>query len=251
MKRYVGLLSEINDLRQKNQIDVDAYVNIAKKYHGKILELGSGTGNLSLGLTQEGYDVTCLEIHRDMIHLHEEKMKPEDESLTTIILGDMCSFDLNQKFDLIIAAQNVINSLTDEDLLVQMLSSVKRHLTDTGIFVIECDYPNLKKMQVMHDKEVVTEFKNPRSQMDVENRVTSYYNFLNYTRKDKIIVSEYRNGRIKRRIQVMKDYRMWRHFELIDIFKKSGLHIMMESGDIKEKKPIHEENPHMIYYLKR
>jgi len=251
MKRYVGLLSEINDLRQRNQTDVDAYIKIAKRYEGKILELGSGSGNISIGLAKEGYEVTCLEIHRDMIHLHEEKLNESIADNTTLVLGDMCSFDLEEKFDLIIAANNVVNSIKTSDDMILMLSSVKKHLSDVGVFVIECDYPNMEEMKEKDAVEVITFFENPRSQMNVENKVTPKYNFKTLTRQDKIVITEFKNDRIKRRIQVIKDYKIWLPEELEELFKSEQMHVMLESGNIHNIEPINKQSKHMVFFLKK
>lgn len=251
MKRYVGLLSEINDLRQRNQTDVDAYIKIAKRYEGKILELGSGSGNISVELAKEGYEVTCLEIHRDMIHLHEEKLNESIANNTTIVLGDMCSFDLEEKFDLIIAANNLVNSVKTTEDLKLMLSSVKKHLSDVGVLVIECDYPNMEEMKEKDAVEVKTFFENPRSQMNVENRVTPRYNFQTLTRQDKIVVTEFKNDRIKRRIQIIKDYKIWLPEELQQLFKDEKMQIMLESGDIHNIEPINKDSKHMVFFLKK
>ena len=251
MKRYIGLLSEVSDLTNRNQIDVDAYVNIAHKYRGKILELGSGSGTISIGLAKEGYDVTCLEIHRDMIHLHEEKLDGNLEKNTTIVLGDMCSFDLNEKYDLIIAAGNLINSIMSAEEVHNMLASVKKHLSDVGVFVIECEYPNINRLIIDQDKEKVEYLENPRTKMRVENRIRSHYNFLEMTRQDHIVVTEFKEERIKRRIQISRDYRIWTVDEIRDFIKNNAFNIMLESGDINTVEPITEKSSHMIFFLKR
>lgn len=250
MKRYVGLLSEINDLREKNQSDVDAYIKIAKRYEGKILELGSGTGTISVGLAKEGYEVTCLEIHRDMIHLHEEKLDDETMDNTHLVLGDMCSFELDEKFDLIIAANNVVNSIKTAKDMKHMLNSVKKHLSDDGVFVIECDFPNIEEMKKKHDVELVSYFKNPRSEMDVENKVTPIYNFKKLTKKEKIIITEFKNDRIKRRIQVIKEFKIWTREELVDMFYENNMHIMLESGSLETIEEITDKSKFMVFFLK-
>jgi len=250
LKRYVGLLSEINDLRKKNQTDVDAYIKIAKRYEGKILELGSGTGTISVGLAKEGYEVTCLEIHRDMIHLHEEKLDDEITDNTHLVLGDMCSFDLEERFDLIIAADNVVNSIKSSKDMKHMLNSVKKHLSDDGVFVIECDCPNIDEMKAKHDVEVVTYFKNPRSEMNVENKVTPLYNFKKLTKKEKIIITEFKNEKIKRRIQVIKEFKIWTREELVEMFYENNMHIMLESGNIDNIEEITADSKFMVFFLK-
>lgn len=250
MKRYVGLLSEVKDITHKNQTDVDAYVQIAKKYNGKILELGSGSGHISLGLAQEGYQVTCLEIHRDMIHLHKEKLSHLTEDNTTLVLGDMCSFELNEKFDLIIAAQNVINALKTKEDVLQMLTSVKKHLSDVGVFVVECDYPSIEEMKKLHDLERVESFKNPRSQMNIEQKIKSKYDTEKMTRTDNIVVTEYIEKRIKRRIQVIQEYKLWTVDELELMFRQANLQLMLTSGSLSNIEPMTPQSKYMVFFLK-
>jgi len=250
VKRYVGLLSEVKDITHKNQTDVDAYVQIAKKYNGKILELGSGSGHISLGLAQEGYHVTCLEIHRDMIHLHEEKLTDVTEDNTTLVLGDMTSFELEESFDLIIAAQNVINALKTKEDLLQMLSAVRKHLSDVGVFVVECDYPSIDLMKSINEVERIELFENPRSNMNIEHKVISKFNFDKMTRTDSIVVTEYIEKKIKRRIQVIKDFKIWTIDELEEIFKEARLQLMLVSGSLSSIEPFAPDSEHMVFFLK-
>lgn len=250
MKRYIGLLSEIKDLNEKNQLDVDAYIKIAQEYQGKILEIGSKSGNISVGLAKEGRDITCLEIHREMIYLHEEKLTEDISDNTTIMLSDLCSFDLGEKYDLIIAANNAIHAVKTEEEMICMFESVKKHLSNVGVFVIECEAPNYRLMQEDHDIEHTKKYKNPRTGMDIEEFVTHFYDLQKRIRWDKVLISEFAEGKIKRRIQVMQEYKLWNLEELRNMLHQVGLNIMLESGDLKQVEDITEKSSYMILFSK-
>ena len=132
-----------------------------------------------------------------------------------------------------------------------MLESVKKHLSDVGVFVIECDYPNINRFIEEQDKERVEFFENPRTKMKVENRIRSHYNFLEMTRQDHIVVTEFKDKRIKRRIQITRDQKIWTADELRKFIYDNTLSIMLESGNISTIEPITEQSSHMIFFLKR
>lgn len=251
MGQYIGLLSEILDVINKNQSEVDAYVKIAKRYSGKILELGSGTGCISLELAKEGYDVTCLEIHRDMVNLHKSKLTEDTKNNTTIVLGDMCSFDLNDKFDLIIAPNNVIQHIMNPMEFLEMLVSVKKHLTDVGVFIIESIKPNVEKMKRAHGIEQVNHYKNPKNKNDIEDRLTPFFNFKKQVETQKVVATEFEAGKIKRRVQLLNDNKFWYEKEVKDFINAAGLSVILESGNLHQIEPILEDSEHMIFYIKR
>jgi 2-polyprenyl-3-methyl-5-hydroxy-6-metoxy-1,4-benzoquinol methylase len=251
METYIGLLSEVLDVTQKNQIEVDAYVKIAKRYSGSILELGSGSGHLSLELAREGLDVTCLELHRDMIHLHKSKLNEVTEKHTTIVLGDMCSFELNRSFDLIIASHNVIHHLMDKVEFLEMLTSVKKHLTDLGVFIIAADNPNVDQMKLAHGIEKIKKYQNPQSGRMVEERVTPFYNFKTHTETKKMIVTEFRNERIKRRVEILNEEKFWRKNEITELVKAAGMSVILESGSINQVEPFTDTSDSIVIYIKK
>lgn len=251
MKKYYGLLSEVSDIMYQNQVDVDAYVKIAKEYKGRILELGSGSGHISLELAKEGYDVTCLEIQRDMIHLHEKKLDDQTRSHTKIVLGDMCTFNLDEKFDLVIASNNLIGYLFTPMEFLEMLTSVKKHLTDKGVFIIETIKPNVEKMKALHGSESVHYYTIPRNHHKVEERVTSTYNLLSQVAVFRKVITEYDEERITRRVEYESQEKRWFEEQIRSLVKEAGLSIILSSGSIGEIKTIDDNCDYMVFYIKK
>lgn len=249
--QYIGLVSEISDVTKKNQQDVDAYVKIASKYSGRILELGSGTGQLSVELAKQGHDVTCLEIHRDMIHLHREKLTEKTEENTKIVLGDMCSFDLKTKFDLIIAPDNVIQNIMTENEFSDMLQSVRKHLTDVGVFVIEAYQPQWGRLKLKSGIEKVNQYINPRNQNRIEERSKPVYNFDTLMMSEKKIITEYEEGRIKRRVEYLSEHKLWSKAMLIEMVEANHMSVILQSNQLDRIEPIRSDSEYMVFYIKR
>jgi 2-polyprenyl-3-methyl-5-hydroxy-6-metoxy-1,4-benzoquinol methylase len=251
MKKYFGLLSEVSDIMYQNQVDVDAYVKIAKKYKGPILELGSGSGHISLELAKEGYDVTCLEIQRDMIHLHEKKLDEKTRSHTKIVLGDMCTFDLEDKFDLIIAPNNVIAYLYTAVEFLEMLISVKKHLTNQGVFVIETVKPNVEKMMALHGNESIHYYTIPRNHHKVEERIVSNYNPLTQEAQYRKTITEFDDKRIRRRVEYQSEEKRWFESQIKELLKEAGLSIISSSASVGDVRAIDDNSEKMVFYIKK
>ncbi len=250
MFEYIGLLSDIHNIKNKNQDDVDSYLDIARTYKGHILELGSGSGNLSIGLARYGYKVTCLEIHRDMISLHKSKLSSKNSEAIDIVLGDMRSIKLNKKFDLILAASDVVTHLKSAESFLKMLTSVKNHLSDDGVFVIECKQPLKHQMNSINGIEVVSKYTNPKTKNIILEKKTKFYNYVNQIERTHIIATEYENEIIKRRVDTMCERKIWYSHNIRSFIKQSGLSILIESGQLSEIVPLKEDSNDMIFYIK-
>jgi len=71
------------------------------------------------------------------------------------------------------------------------------------------------------------------------------------TRQDHIVVTEFKDKRIKRRIQITRDQKIWTADELRKFIHDNTFSIMLESGNINAVEPITEQSSHMIFFLKR
>ena len=86
--------------------DMNFWTNIFLEKSGdKVLELACGTGRLASGMLREGAKYTGLEIVPDFVQAAEKKLIDYGDSVS-IIHGDMRSFNLDKKFDLVFIGYN-------------------------------------------------------------------------------------------------------------------------------------------------
>ena len=81
------------------QDDISFYVNEARKSGGPVLELGSGTGRVTIPVASSGIEIVGMDMSPTMLNIAQGKA---DDQITntnnlTFIEGDMTSFSLNQK----------------------------------------------------------------------------------------------------------------------------------------------------------
>lgn len=98
-----------------------------------ILELGSGTGNHASFMSGAGYTITGVERSAEMASISRGKNIRNFE----VVEGDMADFTLDQTFDAAISVFHSICYLTTNDVLLDCLSAVYRHLNRGGIFCFD------------------------------------------------------------------------------------------------------------------
>jgi SAM-dependent methyltransferase len=155
--------------------DVPFYFELLSNYGGPILELGCGTGRLTIPIASKGYDVSGLDISESM--LEEAKHKANNLKLNIeFVLADMRNFNLSKKFSLILLPFDTICNLYDYESLVACFNCVKRHLTAEGRFIIDVNNPNLNKLIMPKaEKRFKTKYKNPFSDGYVELSISNLY----------------------------------------------------------------------------
>ena len=115
----------------------EQYLDYISKYTslGAVLDIGCGTGNLSLELARQGYQVTATDLSQNMLHIVTRRA--EDEGLY-LEVGVYDLLDpLDQQFDLIIASMDVINHLSDLADVRFGFKNIWRSLKENGIFIFD------------------------------------------------------------------------------------------------------------------
>ncbi len=118
-------------------------LNMQKKCGGEVLELGCGTGRVSLALARQGINVTGLDLSNPMLEIFRERVE-EEHSLKdniTIVHGNMADFHFDKRFSLIIAPFRAFQALTDNIDIENALKCIKAHLTDEGVFIVNVFKP--------------------------------------------------------------------------------------------------------------
>ena len=107
--------------------DIDFYLRQSKLANGPILELGCGTGRITMPILDEGFDITGLDSSISMIQVLRNKALVNNKSTTGIfVIGDMVQVGklFARKFKLVIVPyrgfQSLLTISEQEQCLIQL-----------------------------------------------------------------------------------------------------------------------------------
>ncbi|MDQ6818502.1 MAG: class I SAM-dependent methyltransferase [Actinomycetota bacterium] len=113
--------------------DLPLWRSFAEQHGDPVLEIGAGTGRVTLDLARAGYQVTALE--RDATLLAE--LSSRRGSLPVkLVQADARNFRLKDRFALCIAPMQTVQLLGGPDGRVAFLDRARRHLREDGALAV-------------------------------------------------------------------------------------------------------------------
>ena len=151
--------------------DLHHYARLAENTGGRVLELGAGTGRVTVHLARRGARITGLEPSARMLERAEERAR-EADARVTLVQGDMRDFTLHERFDLIIAPFNALMHLYTPQDQLSALRRVHAHLHEGGTFAFDVYVPNFGPEGVLrHEGETFRHPDGSRTDVFVLQRV--------------------------------------------------------------------------------
>ena len=101
----------------------------------KVLELCSGSGKLLISLAKEGYEVVGVELSPEMLEVCKRDIAGQPREVRQrirLVHDDMCSFNLNETFDLVILEDECFAYLLSTEDQIACLTRTRDHLADSG-----------------------------------------------------------------------------------------------------------------------
>jgi SAM-dependent methyltransferase len=132
---------------RRRRADVTFYRELAtQRGAAKVLELGAGSGRVTIPLARDGHHVVAL----DQSHAMLEKLRARVAALPSaaarridVVEGDLRTFELGGKFPLVIAAFNVLEHLYTRGEVDACLRHVASHLAPGGAFAFDVQLPDM------------------------------------------------------------------------------------------------------------
>jgi SAM-dependent methyltransferase len=142
---------EFYDIHHSGRVkgDVEWYRNLAMQCGGSVLELGAGTGRVTLELARAGIRVCALDSDAGMLSVLQKKLAKLDDGVqarVSIIESDMRDFATDRRFRLVIAPfRAFLHNLTPSDQ-ANCVRCVAQHLEPGGRFALNVSFPSLSNM---------------------------------------------------------------------------------------------------------
>lgn len=103
---------------------------------GLLLDLGCGTGTLSVLLSQRGYEVIGADISPEMLAEAQEKAFAAEQSIL-FLCQDMTKLDLYGTIDAAVCTLDALNHLPSREAVQEALRRVSLFLNPGGLFIFD------------------------------------------------------------------------------------------------------------------
>jgi len=126
--------------------DLPYYVALAQRARGPVLELGAGTGRITLALLRAGVPVTAVDQSQSMLERARERasaLPQSDQRRLELVQADLRSLRLRKRFALVLAPFNLLMHMYTRRDVEAALRSVHRHLSPRGRFAFDVLMPDL------------------------------------------------------------------------------------------------------------
>lgn len=141
--------------------DISFYQDQVAKYGDPVLELGCGTGRITIPIACKGWKTTGLEFSDAMLKRARSKAKNAGAKIEWI-KGDFRDFNLDRRFNLILFPFNSFLHLQDRESFEACFRCVQNHLAREGRFIMDIFNPDLEILSRNPDKQHFDfEFPNP------------------------------------------------------------------------------------------
>lgn len=238
---------EYYDLEYQNYLsDVPFLAEWAKKSTGPIIDLGCGTGRVTIPLAQQGHQLIGVDLHEGMLDRAREKTLDTNLSIDWV-LQDCTQLALNTAEPLIYMTGNSFQHFLTNDSQNQLLESVKTHLSDNGVFVFNTRFPILSELaQVEESTRIYTDKRHRKIR---EKNTETYHpltQILHCTSVREILEGSNENSIEQDSISLRYVFPL----EMERLLTDNGFEVL-EAYSSWDKKPLHASSSEMIYVCKK
>lgn len=128
----------------RDDTDASFFLKEALGAHGKVLEIGVGTGRHFINALNRGADIYGIDISESMINVLYDKLERSEHY--RVSLQSMTDFRFDFKFDLIVAPFRVIMHIADKDEQLRAINNIWSHLGKGGRFIFDTFIPDLRSL---------------------------------------------------------------------------------------------------------
>jgi SAM-dependent methyltransferase len=235
--------------------DVAFYRDAAREYGDPVLELGCGTGRVTMALAEAGKRITGIDLSERMLERAVRKraaLRVEPRERVHLVQGDMAQFDLGETFRLVIVPFRAFHHLLEVRQQMDCLDCVRKHLAPRGRLILDVFQTDAERMHdpVHHRETLVAEYKTQDGrQVRISERVVAFHRAEQRNDVEMIFSVLHPGGR-KERLVFAWTLRYFFRYEIEHLLARCGFKVTALYGNF-DRTPVRDESPEMIFVAER
>lgn len=231
--------------------DVAFYRDATREFGDPVLELGCGTGRITMALAEAGKRITGLDLSERMLEHAVKKraaLHVEARERVHLVQGDMARFDLGEKFRLVIIPFRPFQHLLEVRQQVDCLDCVRKHLAPGGRLILDVFQTDAERLHdPVHMREMlVTEYNTADGRrVKISERVAAFHRAEQRNDVEMIFSIAHRDGR-QERLVFAWPLRYFFRYEIGHLLARCGFQVTAEYGDF-DRTPIRDDSPEMVF----
>ncbi|NUM35499.1 MAG: class I SAM-dependent methyltransferase [Candidatus Brocadiae bacterium] len=180
MDEYTDNQVRFYDLCLPFEEDIPFYKHLLGKDHPLVLEMGAGTGRISIPLASAGYHVIALDKSSAMIEkalFKKKEISPSCQDNLTLVQGDMISYQSDPKPNAVLIPANTFMLLKTFLAQKMCLKNIHQNLPKKGLLVLDLFNPHdfLNQAFLEERMVLVSSISHPKKKIIVNHWVSGKY----------------------------------------------------------------------------
>ena len=250
MNSYDGWANVYDSIYAYVREDIPFYVQEAVRSRGPVLELGCGTGRVTLPIAQAGIDIVGLDNSDAMLAKARGKavLLKEGDGSMDLRMGDMRDFSLDRTFPLVIIPFRGFLALLSVEDQVRCLTAIREHLEPDGRLIFNIFVPDPQMLvededAAFHLRDVTDPNTGRTSVVWQQTRVDTFNQVLSV----RLIVDEIdQEGTVGKRFYRDYQIRYAHRIEILHLLERCGFEVVDLYGDF-DYSPFDEDSGEMVW----
>jgi SAM-dependent methyltransferase len=240
-------------LIQRTQ-DIPFYCLAARRYGDPVLELGCGTGRITLAIAEAGYRIVGLDISGKMLERAVEKraaVRREARERMQLVQGDMTEFELGEKFRTILIPFRPFQHLLETEQQMACLDCARKHLAQNGRLIVDFFQTDPERMHdpMFLNESALAEYDLPGGRhVALSERVTAFHRGLQRNDVEMIFRVTHPDGKQERLVMAWT-LRYFFRYEVEHLLARCGFRLEAVHGNF-DSSPLGDDSPEMIFVAK-
>jgi ubiquinone/menaquinone biosynthesis C-methylase UbiE len=228
-------------------IDYQAWANyldqLISKYKApgkELIDLGCGTGSISLKLAQKGYNVLGIDYSEEMLSQADQKFR-ENNIVIPLYHQDIRQFVMDRNVDIVISTFDTLNYILDEKDIERTFKNVFEVLKKDALFIFDINTP-YKLKEILGDN--IFTYNTEEISYIWENDFDDKENICQMCLTFFILDQE--TG-LYERFEEFHEQKSYEIDYLIDILHKTGFKVLNVHGELNMEEP--KEEDHKVFII--